>query len=706
VPPLPPVIPPIFPLQPDTYPAFAVKRKPTFSTIVRTGKQGREIESAQQTSSLWEFELTYEMLRDLGENIDRHEMHHGIYVELQNLLGLYLSCAGQYGEFFFNDWTDNSREEQPLGTGDGTTIVFDFVRSIVGDLGLTVTETVGGVNIEDASVLVYLDGTPIPDTEWSISEDLTQLVFNSPPADGVAVTSSFYYYYRCRWISDYQEVEEFVYRYWSASSVKFRATTQDPYVEPVAIEPVEPPNPPTPPVTNCLKLFQWFNHTDPTAQAGQMSIDKFSNMWVWGVDVINPFHGKTYVYDSSGVELAGYTQTDLADGVDSWFGSSIVNRYHPEKMDVIGFLAQPIMQGNYVLAYLSQALSPDGRTFAKWFVVIDPDVGGGLNVVGACYVANGTGPPYTYANILDVANGQSTGDPILVLANAFIGAYTGVLLVLPSIDDMAGIGVGINPCEVPTTMFYPIGNADFSDHLFVFQSGNRSKRAGFILPNDSGETILYFYINRRYMDVCGSSSYTIADKEVKDVLQPTYPFGCMVKINLGEVDWATLSTTPLFSGYFGDATPGYSVDNANWQTSGSFAVVPMPDEYHYISNGALGGGGANALTTAAIYQTPGGKFWLPFYMAGIDDARNNQLGLIWDALRLFEWDPATEIATLLVYDNCVLHTMNNVNITGGGTPFWYWDDKQVMTFTDVSGTITISVRGLIYDTLFYQFTYP
>jgi hypothetical protein len=258
---------------------------------------------------------------------------------------------------------------------------------------------------------------------------------------------------------------------------------------------------------------------------------------------------------------------------------------------------------------------------------------------------------------------------------------------------------------IPTTMLYPIGNADLSDRLIVATSGNRSQNAGFILPNDSDETIFYLYLNRRYMDFCAANSYIVADKEVKDVLQPTYPHGCMLKINLGEVDWATLSTTP-YGLYFGAATGSYSVDNANWKTSGGTSVIPMPDEYHYISTGAIGGGDAYALQPAAIYKTPGGKFWLPFYMAGIDDAQNNQLGLIWDALRLFEWDPATEIGTLLVYDNCVLHTAGNVNITGGPTPFWFWDDSQAMEFADDGGTITISVRGLVYDVDFYQFTYP
>lgn len=682
---------------------------------------GREVGSAQQTTPLWEFELRYEGLRDITQNIAETLFPGLTYrYELQDLLGLYLASAGEYGIFFFDDWTDHSRAGQVLGVGDGETVEFRFVRTIEGDSGLLVTEGVGAVNVDaDEGVNIFINSVSIPDSEWGISEDLTTLVFNSPPANGDIIQASFFYYYRCRWISDYQEVEEFVNNMWSAASVRFRSTPDFyAYVPPTAITPIQPPEPPTPDVTNCLKHFLWFNHLSPTplGGAGQQSIDKFSNLWVYEADTSNKFHTKTYIYNSVGSQLAGYTQVDLADEIDSWYGSSIVIRSNEAVvMAASGFLAKPIMQGRYLLAYLPNMGSPVRGTAGKWFAILDPTLGGELNVIGACYVANLTGPPYGLMNILDAANGQGSGDPLLVFTHAFLGAAYGTILVLPSVDDMVSgllstVISGVDyPCLVPTTMFYPIGSADLSDHLFVGTSGGRNPNAGFVLPNDSEETILYFYANRRYMEFCLTNSYAVACKEIKDVIAPVYPHGAMLKINLGEVDWATLSTNPLPGfdpslDFFGDTTDSYSVDNSNWQTSSFFSVIPMPDEYTYSSNGAIGGRDCYALVPAAIYKRLDGKFWLPFYKAGIDDAQINQLGLIWDGLRLFEWDPATEIGTLLVYDNCLLHTASNVNVTGGITPVWLIDDSQVMEFADDAGVITISVRGMVYKTDFYRFT--
>jgi hypothetical protein len=459
-------VPPIFPLSPKTYPGFSVDRKPTYATIVQTGRQGREVGSAQQPAPRWEFELRYELLRDVTQNIDATTIHGQSFVELQNLLGLYLACAGQYGTFLFDDSTDNSRSSQVLGSGDGSTLVFPFVRTITGDSGLYFTETVGAVNT-NFSPIVYLDGTPIPSSgNWSISTDLTKLVFVSPPALNVLISSTFHYYYRCRWISDYQEVEEFVDRFWSARSVKFRSVSNAAYVEPEAITPVEPPEPPEPPLVNCLQLFQWFNHlalttsifnpgrTTAAGSPGNQSIDKFGNMWLAEADLTSAFLHRQHIFSPNGSLLHSYTQVDLANAIDSWFGSSIVNRALVQ-VDY-GFYAKPILKGNYVLAHLGPTNGPITGFLAKWFAVIDPDSGGSLNVVGAVYFSNVTGPPYTQMNILDAANGQTNDDPILFTATAGLGGWTGVIGVLPSVNDI--ISGALN--TVISGVTYPCNDSD------------------------------------------------------------------------------------------------------------------------------------------------------------------------------------------------------------------------------------------------------
>jgi hypothetical protein len=327
-------VPPIFPLSPLTYPAFSVNRRPTFATIDHISKQGRGTGAAQQQAPLWEFELSYEVLRDRTQNVlQPRDIYLANKTELQKLLELNLACASQYGEFLFLDWTDFSRSEQSLGIGDGETTEFPFVRSIVGDSGLTFTEQVGSVKLDDG-VVVFVDGVevaPGPST-WGISEDLLTLVFVTAPAVDQTIAATFHYYYLCRWISDSQEVEQFANFFWSSNSVRFRSVNpRFVYVQPTEITPINPPNPPTPTDTNCLHDFQWMNHVAGESLYNNVTGGVSSTCPICqGVDkngYIYAFEGaQTHAYNPSGVLVATWTDADLADAIDAWYGGALVYR--------------------------------------------------------------------------------------------------------------------------------------------------------------------------------------------------------------------------------------------------------------------------------------------------------------------------------------------------------------------------------------------
>lgn len=698
--------PPVFPLAPLTHPAFSVHRRPTFATIEHISKQGRATGAAQQNSPLWEFELSYELLRDATQNILQPTVSHfATKTELQKLFELNIACAGQYGEFLFLDSTDNSREFQILGVGDGETVEFPFVRSIIGDGSLVFTEQVGAVN-DDFSVVVFLDGeevAPGPST-WGISDDLLTLVFITAPGAGVVVSSTFHYYYRCRWISDSQEVEQFAQFIWSSASVRFRSVDpRNVQVEPIEIPVIDPPTPPTPTDTNCLHDFQWVNHlsnatafnssliTAPTVQG----IDTNGNLWFLENNI-------TAVYGPDGAQLATHTDADLADAIDSWYGSPIVGRGPAYSVTgARGFAVKPIKGGEYLLAYVRASTGYDP---ANWFVVLDTTVDGSLSVVGACYNNSLFGPPYGSSfNILDVANGKSNSDPILCIAGYGIGGISAAIAVLPSISDMSSpiSGYGL-PCQIPPTILAPIGNADLSAWLGWPTVNRHCRWTGFILPNSDDETILYIYFNRAYIDYATPGHLT-SDVEVQNVLGPAYPYGCIVKINLGEVDFASLASTP-YGAFFGGPTAAYSVDNTNWKLSGGAAQIPFTDEYTYISHGNNPGGtDVYEMQPAAIIKRPSGKYWVFFYMIGFDDRAANADGKLYESFRVFEFDPGTEIGTQFLRDVCLLHTAADVTtgVSGSANSEAY----QAMTLTDEDdGSITITVHGSVYKTLFYNFT--
>ncbi|WP_049974122.1 DUF2460 domain-containing protein [Azospirillum sp. B4] len=79
------------------YPALAglgysVIKKPTWSTKIATAVSGRETRMAFWSAPIWEFQLSYDFLRDtVTAN------------ELKTLMGFYLQMQGAYGSNLFVD---------------------------------------------------------------------------------------------------------------------------------------------------------------------------------------------------------------------------------------------------------------------------------------------------------------------------------------------------------------------------------------------------------------------------------------------------------------------------------------------------------------------------------------------------------------------------------------------------------------------------
>lgn len=203
---------------------YPLHKRPTFATLEQITRAGREVGSAQQQIPLWEFETTYEILRDESQNISPISWLSG-FSDYSDLLSTFLCSNGQYGFFYFEDLSDNSRLQQGLGTGDAIETDFLFVRTITYG-SLTYTEPVGGVNL-DHSIVVYIDGVAVPQSgNWNISSDNRYLVFDSPPGSGAVVEASFYYYYLCRFITDSVDFEEFMTGRWANRSLRFRSVNR------------------------------------------------------------------------------------------------------------------------------------------------------------------------------------------------------------------------------------------------------------------------------------------------------------------------------------------------------------------------------------------------------------------------------------------------------------------------------------------------
>jgi len=186
---------PVFPTLPGL--AWNNKKTPMWSTKTQKALSGKELRASYFSYPIWQFSLSYNVLRETGQ------------AELQSLIGLFNQCRGSYGAFLYLDPEDNVVTDQAFGVGDGSTTQFGLVRTFSG-----FTEPVYAVN-----------GTPIIKVNGTATTAFTQanglITFTSAPASSAILSWSGSYYYRCRFLQDSMDFEEFLYKLWTAKKVEF-----------------------------------------------------------------------------------------------------------------------------------------------------------------------------------------------------------------------------------------------------------------------------------------------------------------------------------------------------------------------------------------------------------------------------------------------------------------------------------------------------
>lgn len=199
-----------------TYPAFpvlpgqgwSVKKTPMFSTRVASHVSGRESRAALYAHGLYQFELTFDGLAD-GSS------YPGLMQKsLQMLMDIYVASQGQFGVFVYTDPTDNYVQGQALGLGDGSTLTFTAQRALIA--------TTEPVSIVTSIAAVYIDEVPQGQGDWVLDPPNTVVFTYAPPA-GTVVTMDFNYAYRCRFMDDSVEFENFMQGLWTVKSLKFRS---------------------------------------------------------------------------------------------------------------------------------------------------------------------------------------------------------------------------------------------------------------------------------------------------------------------------------------------------------------------------------------------------------------------------------------------------------------------------------------------------
>jgi uncharacterized protein (TIGR02217 family) len=198
----------VFPTLPGL--AWSVTKTPTFQTRIQRAASGRELRALDYPYPLWQFALVFDFLRDNPT---------AGYDELRTLMGFFMLCQGAFGTFLFRDPSDFQVTGQQFGTGNASTSVFQLQRAV----GTTLPnggffEPITAPNVVGA---IYLNGITQNPASYSVDSNTGLVTFNTAPGSGLIITADFSYYFRCRFIEDRYDFENFMYRLWQLKKLTF-----------------------------------------------------------------------------------------------------------------------------------------------------------------------------------------------------------------------------------------------------------------------------------------------------------------------------------------------------------------------------------------------------------------------------------------------------------------------------------------------------
>lgn len=189
---------PVFPLLPGQ--SVALSKAPRWSTKVKRAASGRERRTALWPYPLWQFELSYEVVRHRPSND-----------ELAAMWLFFNTIQGQYQPWLFLDPSDYQQTNaQVFGIGDGSTTTFQIARAF--------TQTAAEPVYAPFGMTVFINGTAA--TAYTMAGN-GKIVFSTPPAAGALLSWAGYYYFGCRFLADDLTFEQLVSQLWSGKSVKF-----------------------------------------------------------------------------------------------------------------------------------------------------------------------------------------------------------------------------------------------------------------------------------------------------------------------------------------------------------------------------------------------------------------------------------------------------------------------------------------------------
>lgn len=193
---------------------YPIKQTPEYNTVQQMPASGRgAVRIPLRQFPLWNFDWDIGYLR--GDN-------QGVNTAWQTLVNFIMGVQGAASDWLFLHPWDNTvavSSPQAIAIGDGTTLIFSMIRTLVAGGAQDLVQ-----NFVSPPV-IYVNGVVISGANYSIDQygTLTFIAGHAPPG-GQVVAWSGQFYYRCHFIEDKQDdLEEFLYQIWELGSLKFQS---------------------------------------------------------------------------------------------------------------------------------------------------------------------------------------------------------------------------------------------------------------------------------------------------------------------------------------------------------------------------------------------------------------------------------------------------------------------------------------------------
>lgn len=183
---------------------FPVTKTPTWRNRVQEAVSGKETRIGLWTYPRWKWSLPYEFIRDKPEASKD---------ELWQLLGFFNEHRGSLDSWLFEDPDDKTVTTQAFGTGDGVRTQWQLARTRGGFVE-PVKALNGAPSIFKNAVLQTVT------THYTISAS-GLVTFVTAPANGLALTWTGSFYWRCRFLEDEISVEKFAHKLWEMQQLEF-----------------------------------------------------------------------------------------------------------------------------------------------------------------------------------------------------------------------------------------------------------------------------------------------------------------------------------------------------------------------------------------------------------------------------------------------------------------------------------------------------